>query len=293
MDAWVEIPPKFLAYAALLLGLGGVCVRWLLLPRALRLTPEELAAAAGGDALATSAGAAVDRVVLASAATLVAAQLLRAVAHTVAAFGMADAWNWENLSLIALESQWGLAWQQQTMVAAAFAGAAALGRAQAVGRAAAAAAAMGMCVAMPGLGHAAGEPVRVAVHAAHILAGGCWLGALAVVAVSGAPLRPLRPRLLQAFAPVAAGSVALLVATGGLAAWTYLGPITNLWETLYGRILGVKGLLVVDALTLGALNWNRIHRQRQAPLPGIVAAEVAVSVAIVGLTAWLTETGHP
>ncbi len=294
MDGWIEIVAKGLAYASLLWAVGATAVQWWLLPRALRGVSERSTAADPVGRSASATSVAVDRAILWGAAALVAALAFRAVAHTVVAFGVADAWHWENLSLIALESQWGSAWQQQILVALGWTAAAAASLSQRGWRIAALGAAVLMCAVTPGLGHAAGEPARLAVHAVHLLGAGCWIGTLAVVVLSrDAGLRSLRPQLLEAFAPAAVGSVAVIVVTGLFAAWTYLGPIENLWATTYGRLFGLKGLLVVDTLVLGALNWNRMHRQRQPPSVSLAAGEVIVSVAVVAVTAWLTETAHP
>ena len=146
----------------------------------------------------------------------------------------------------------------------------------------------------PRLGHAAGETDRLIVHGAHMLAGGLWLGTLlSTVVVPSAAVRELRPALLKAFAPLAMIGFATLAATGAFAAWTYLGALSNLWTTTYGRLLGFKLLLVLDALTLGGLNWWRMHRLGLPPLTGAAIAEAVVAVGIVIVTGWLTETEHP
>lgn len=293
MEFWLEVGAKLLMYGALLLLVGALGLRWLLLPRvipAIDMLPAGAPARASGD----EAAAAVDRITLRAAVVLALALLLRAVAHTVAAFGMTEALSWENLTLIALESQWGLQWQQQMLVALALVGAATVGLAHPAGRIVTIAAALAMCVMVPLLGHAAGETGRVLIHSMHVLAGGLWLGTLAaIVTARAASIRQLRPQLLRAFAPLAMTSVAFLAATGAVATWSYLGPITNLWSTTYGRLLGVKLLLVLDALAIGGINWIQIHKRGRSPNPALALSEVVLAAAIVVATAWLTETGHP
>ncbi len=299
MEFWFEVAAKIATYAAMLLLIGGLGLRWLLLPlveaRAqlaqLPGAPPRPASAAG---IVADAAAAADRLVLRCAVILIVALLLRVLAHTIAAFGLTDAWTFENLRLIALESQWGLQWQQQAMAAVAVAIAALVGLTQPAGRYATIAAAVVLCFLLPRLGHAAGETDRVLVHGFHIIAGGLWVGTLAAVVTSTSPsVQQLRPSLLNAFAPVAMTCVAMLVASGAFAVWTYLGPVSNLWTTPYGRLLAVKLFMVFDALTLGGLNWRRMHRRNRPPEKAFAIAETILAAAIVIVTGWLTETGHP
>ena len=108
MDNWLEISAKAIVYAAALAALGAAAVRRLLLPRVKAQVAPDVLLASGDRA---------DRVMLRAAALLVVGVLLRAWAHTVAAFGMADAWSWDNLTLIAFESRWGGGWQVQMAAA--------------------------------------------------------------------------------------------------------------------------------------------------------------------------------
>lgn len=296
MELWFEVAAKIVTYAAILLLLGGLGMRWLLLPivRTKAETHAWPAKPVATDAAIPGAAAAADRLILRCAATLVVALLFRVFAHTVAAFGLGDAWSVENLRLIALESQWGLQWQQQLMGAVALSIAAWLGLTHRAGRYATIVAAAAVCFLLPRLGHAAGEPDRVLVHGFHIMAGGLWLGTLAVMVTSRSTfVDQLRASLLNAFAPVAMTCVALLVASGGFSAWTYLGPVSNLWTTPYGRLLALKLFMVLDALALGGLNFWRMHQRNQPPAGHFAIAETVLAAAIVIVTGWLTETSHP
>jgi putative copper export protein len=302
VELWLEVGAKLVVYGALLMLLGALGLRWLLLPRLAPAfadlgagrTPAHGGAAASERAALDEARRTADRLVLRCAIVLLVGLLLRAVAHTVAAFGVADGLSPENLTLIAIESQWGERWRLQALAALVLVATAVLGLSQPPARIVSGAVALLLCFLVPGLGHAAGEPDRVAIHGIHIVAGGLWLGTLATVVTSrAAAVQRVRPRLLEAFAPVAMTCVALLAATGAFAAWTYLGPVSNLWTTEYGRLLGVKLIVVLDALALGGINWFFIHRRRQPPPAGVAVAEVVCAAAIVLLTAWLTETGHP
>lgn len=301
VEFWLEVGAKLLTYGALLMLLGGLGLRWLLLSRLVPAPgfdgtiPAPIHGGATAEPATVGAGRdAADRLAFRCAVVVFVGLVLRAVAHTVAAFGVADGWSWDNFTLIAIESQWGVQWQRQALAALVLVGATLLGLGQPLGRVLTVGVALVLCFLIPGLGHAAGEPDRVAIHGIHIVAAGLWLGTLASVVTSRSEaIQRLRPRLLEAFAPVAMTCVSLLAATGAFAAWTYLGPVSNLWTTEYGGLLAVKLFLVLDALTLGAVNWLFIHRRHQPPPAGMPVAEVACAAAILLLTAWLTETGHP
>ena len=293
MDNWLEISAKAIVYAAALTALGAAAVRRLLLPRVkAQVTPAVL--------LASRERA--DRVMLRAAATLVLGVLFRAWAHTVAAFGLADAWSWDNLTLIAFESRWGGGWQVQ-MAAAVLLFAVGVWtprrssperstrRPSATTSALALVALAALCLAVPQTGHAAEHWLRVLLHAGHLLGGGAWLGALAVV-VFGMP-KAVRTHLLRAFAPIAATSVGIVGLSGVVMTLTYIGSLSNLWTTDYGRRLLLKLAVVGAALVIGGLNWRTLHRGVGRANRRLPTLEASLVLAIVVLTAWLTETAHP
>ncbi|MEQ1910805.1 MAG: CopD family protein, partial [Vicinamibacterales bacterium] len=145
--------------------------------------------------------------------------------------------------------------------------------------------------AVPQTGHAAEHWLRVLLHAVHLLGGGAWLGALAVV-VFGMP-SAVRSHLLRAFAPVAASSVALVALSGVVMTLTYIGSLSNLWTTDYGRRLLLKLAVVGASLVIGGLNWRALHRGEARASGKMPTLEASLVLAIVVLTAWLTETAHP
>ncbi len=293
MDNWVEISAKAVVYAAALAALGAAAVRRLLLSR--------VKAQVAPDVLLASCERA-DRVMLRAAASLVLGVTVRAWAHTVSAFGMADAWSWDNVRLISFESRWGGGWQAQMaaavllfVVSARVARPASLdrstNRSSAKDATLAIVALAVLCLAVPQTGHAAEHWVRVLLHAAHLVGGGAWLGALAVV-VFGMP-QAVRPHLLRGFAPIAATSVAIVGLSGVVMTLTYIGPLSNLWTTDYGRRLLLKLAVVGAALVIGGLNWRTLHRGNSRANGKLPTLEASLVLAIVVLTAWLTETAHP
>ena len=88
---------------------------------------------------------------------------------------------------------------------------------------------------------------------------------------------------------------ALLVVTGLTAAWWYVGSIDALATSAYGRLLLLKLFLVADVATCGFLNWQRLRRPAAEAAGGdlFVTLEVALAVAVVIVTAVLTEVEHP
>lgn len=106
----------------------------------------------------------------------------------------------------------------------------------------------------------------------HILAGGLWLGTLAVLVIAVFPLllrgdavgrdpdlRPGGSRLdavVRRFSRLALVSSGLLVTTGVITAWRHLGSIDALWTTPYGWALDVKLLIVAGIAALGFYNWR-------------------------------------
>jgi putative copper export protein len=288
-----EAAPKALLYAALLPALGACVARWRLLPR-LR------------GALAPSACAAVERslgrVGLVAAFVVLAATLLRAWTHTVAAFGLADAQSWESIKVIAFESRWGSNWIVQVAAATALAASYVLVQTRPrIGWALAAVSGAGLCVALPLLGHAAGSAGRMAVHIAHLIGAGLWVGTLTAVwavgwIASGEPERggAHAVALFRQFSTTALSGFAVLLLAGLVASALYVEAPASLWTTPYGRVLMTKALLAAGIAGCGFVNWRRFSEPDGEPatLPSTVSLEVALACAVVLATGVLTELEH-
>ena len=293
----LESSTKILLYAALLVAIGGSALRWVLLPRVL----TEL----GADRVLIFERATA-RLALLAAGVALAASALRVWTHTESVFGFEGARSWDTIKLIALQSRWGHGWKPQIIAALilVLASAATVWRRAAWPLATLAVAIF--TVTIPLLGHAAGSNYRLALHAVHILAAGVWLGTLAAIvcirvpstAVSigpPVPVEKMRLIILRRFSPLAIFGAAVVTAAGLVAAYTYLGAVSNLWLTGYGRVLVLKVALVGAVLLCGFTNWRRLHRFRVEELSSrsIILHEVALAVAVVVVTGFLTETGHP
>lgn len=278
----LEAAPKAAWYLAVLLVVGAFVVRSLVLPQV--------------QASAADAGAAerrLGRLALTAAFILAVALLVRLVAHTAAAFGVAGSLSSADaLRTIALESQWGGGWRAQAGAGVLVLAAAIIVQFhRRVGWALAALGALGCIVALPLLGHAAGSPQRSVLHGAHALGAGVWLGSLACLLFAG----HIRASLFPKFAPIALSGGGVAAATGVLIALQYLASPSDLWSTAYGRVLTVKILIVVGVVVCGYVNWRQWGQVTDPELAStrVAAIEVALAFAAVLITAFLTELEHP
>lgn len=155
--------------------------------------------------------------------------------------------------------------------------------------------------------HAWGSgPLAAAADWLHLLAAAVWIGGLAcLLVILVAPREDraiLAPRLVPRFSGVAAAGLAVMAATGVYAAWLHVPHLDAFTATSYGRYLGVKLLLVVPLVALGAVNRflirPRLAGGPTAPDPappvgrflGLGGAEAAVAAGILVVVALLTAT---
>ena len=249
-----EVIPKALLYATALFAVGLAVARRLLVAAAPDIQPDRF----------KYLEIRLHRLPLLAAILALVSLGVRAWAHTAASFGPAEAWSWEPLRVIVLESRWGGAWQRQVLAAVALAlAAAALARWRRAGWVVYTAGAVIVCATLPLLGHGAGSVWRTALHAGHLLGAGAWLGTLAaIVAVGlGAPRAPLAGSkgrsdllpVLQRFSNVALTGAGVAAATGALLAAVYVLSPINLTATGYGP----------DAAR--EARWRRRHRLVRPP----------------------------
>ena len=174
-------------------------------------------------------------------------------------------------------------------------------------------------LASPGLaGHASTQDptwVLLPANLVHITAVSVWSGGLAALAVAlPAATRPLqaadKSRLLAGtllrFSPLALGCVIALVAGGVIQAIVYVGPLSDLLETAFGRAVLIKATLLLGLVALGAVNRQRLvpalrrlaDRGEQPGRAGLLLrralrAEVALIVVVLGVTAALVSYAPP
>jgi putative copper export protein len=286
MTVWLEAAPKALVYVALLLAVGACGVRWFVQPRTLLSERTD-----------DRSERRLARLLLAATALLALGLLLRLLAHTFAAFGAGEWRSLESLRVIAVESRWGTAWRLQMLCAiVALAAALVVPAHRYIGWPAATVAIAACCLAAPLLGHAAGAATRVAFHAIHLLGAGLWLGSLATIVLLGGPRGPL----LRRFTPLALAGAAMVVMAGLVAAVEYVGQVSNLWGTAYGRALLLKLAGFSGVLACGYLNWRRWGRGSPAAVDvardradRLAIVESALALAVVLVTAVLTELEQP
>ena len=159
-------------------------------------------------------------------------------------------------------------------------------------------------------GHAAGAEhfvvPAITADIFHMVAGGAWLGTLAVMAGvlvlgrrRGASISRRRVvDWISAFSPLALGSAAVIAVTGLFAAWLHLGAVSALWSEPYGRTLSLKLLIILGIAGCGAYNWRRapgrVADAEDPPrLPPTVTVELGAAGLLLLVTAVLTGTPPP
>ncbi len=266
---------KIGVYAALLILVGAHAARWLV-----RAAPEWTGRDRG------SVDRRFARLGAITAAVLAVLLGVRLVAHSAAAFGLADALSMENLAAVGFRSRWGGGWRAQVMAAAVTAVATrwALRRPGATTLLLSTLAAVALACTFPLMGHAAGETTRFVLHGVHLLGGGVWLGTLAVLVMASPGVS-----LFERFSPLAIGGATLALSSGLGMTWLYLGSIANLWTTTYGRLLSAKLAVLLITAACGLVNWRRI---RGGAAPPAATLEAVLALVAVAITAFLTETEH-
>jgi putative copper export protein len=210
----------------------------------------------------------------------------------------------EALGMIAVvrNTPWGSAWQLQLLAGAALV---AVPRLVAGPRPAIIGTLVAMsAAAVPAFqGHAFGSERHTALavfaDVVHVLAGGLWLGTLAVLVLvsfrrPGVDLRSVLAR----FSPLALTGAAALAVTGTFGAWLHITPLDALWRSPYGLMLVRKLVVLAVIMGLGAVNWKRLTpRLGEAVVDGQLkrsaAFEVALGAVLLLLTAYLVATPLP
>jgi putative copper resistance protein D len=143
--------------------------------------------------------------------------------------------------------------------------------------------------------------LAVAADMVHTLAAGAWIGSLALILSTRKVPTPRSDAFfaaqLQAFSPVAIVCVTLLVAMGVFLGWQYLGTLSALWTTTYGRVLSAKVAVVGGVMLMGFLNWRKgMPAIDSSEMRSAVARqarwEVSLAVVVLILTGILTGTAR-
>ena len=304
MGLVLEAMTKAMVYAALMLAVGACVVHWLLRSRmdAVRLE------------LTQALDRRVARLESQAAILLLVAVTLRVLAHTAAAFGTTEALSWQRISIISLESRWGGAWRLQAMAAGVLVLVArSIRDDRRAGWPVASVVSAGTCYLLALAGHAAGSVTRVLVHGSHVLGAGVWLGTLATLFVlrqfeEGLSTRDalMNPSptgsMLYRFAPIALSGAVIVTAAGLVATWLYVGSISNLLATIYGRVLTLKLVAFGAVVGCGFSNWRALHGRSTANQPGsrqwpksapAMSLELICAGVVIIITSVVTELEHP
>jgi len=163
-----------------------------------------------------------------------------------------------------------------------------------------------LLAAYPALsGHAAAvetwSATAVASDWLHVLGAGAWMGSLAVLLVAGGSSPPrdaLLVRQLGPFSRLARSGVAVVVLTGVFASWLHLGSVEALWTHPYGRVLGLKLVLVLGLMGLGAYNWRVLtpaagSDEGAQRLVATARYEAVAGAVVLAITGWLTGMAPP
>jgi putative copper export protein len=161
-------------------------------------------------------------------------------------------------------------------------------------------------------GHAASsetlQPLAVVADALHASAAGTWVGGIVVLAMLLLPstrrtAEPIRGDMLATaiirFSKVALVAVSLIVVTGAFAAWLHIGSVSALFDSSYGRTLGVKLLVLTPMLLAGLANWRwitprlRMDQRATGGLTRSVRVELVFGLLVLLLTAILVATPTP
>lgn len=209
--------------------------------------------------------------------------IARLVAHTYSTFG-GDGMTWASLSTIASESRWGIGWRRQLIAASCAVGFSVLARRGSVmAMLPLALVTVWLAASYSMTGHAAALSTTRLASTVHLLAAGAWFGTLFVlVRVEGAGW--------TRFSWVALAGSALVVVSGLVMAATYFSAAGDLVSTNYGRVFLLKMVLFTGTALCGYLNWRRV---RTAGAPAMARLELALVLALIIVTAFLTEIAHP
>ena len=165
-------------------------------------------------------------------------------------------------------------------------------------------------IAQSGLGHPADDfwPYglgRVA-SVVHVTGAGVWLGTLAVLATTTFPVLRGEGRLailaaiVRDFSRYARVGALMVMSSGLLAAWKYVGTASGLVSSTYGRLVMAKLALMGLIVAAGYWNWRVVTPSLEgldesAPewLRLGVIVELVVASAVLGVTAYLVGAWVP
>jgi copper transport protein len=132
----------------------------------------------------------------------------------------------------------------------------------------------------------------------HLVAASVWVGGVAALAFFVWPLAPsLRRAAFLGFARFAVVLVAVMVLAGAYLALVRLPELSDLWETLYGRLLLMKVAIVGLALVWGAVHHfvvrPRLEAGEEPDVHPSLVGEAIVAFSVLLAAAILTNVAPP
>ncbi len=246
------------------------------------------------------------RVAVGAGGLLVVAHFLRAYGQLRSFLEPGEAITWEAARPILAQTTWGRGWLAQ-LGAAVVASLVALhaARRSAPGLALLGTSALAVAVTSPLTGHAGEHPwgtaFGIGVHSLHLLGGGIWLGTLATLAIAALPVaadHAALARLITAFSPLALLGAGLAVSGGLVLGYGYVGDLTALTTSSYGRMLLVKTALLAGTMAVGAWNWRFVTprlggAEGTSRLNRSIRFELTLGLLLIGATALLVALPAP
>jgi putative copper export protein len=301
----LPLPIDFYAVARGLAFIGaltliGACTFAALVPRWRR----------GGDddqSLAARALSGTWRVAAIAAVLLFFAHMLRALGQ-VHSFLDPDPVTWDAAKPILFATAWGRGWMAQLAAATLSIPLALIApRRPAIGLGLLGTAALAVAAAEPLTGHAVEHPwgagLGVGLHTLHLLGAGIWLGSLFTMFRTGLGVAQDSDatdvaEMVAAFSPVALVGATLAIVAGSLMGIAYIGSISALGGSTYGRALLIKLGLLAATLGLGAWNWRRVRPKLGSPaatseLRRSATLELLVALGLIAVTAVLVALPAP
>ncbi|HEV3175181.1 MAG TPA: CopD family protein, partial [Stellaceae bacterium] len=133
----------------------------------------------------------------------------------------------------------------------------------------------------------------------HMAGAAVWIGGIPyfLIALTGTRSGIAWRRIGKRFSLMAMGSVAGLLAGGGVMAVVYIGSVDALYGTAYGVMVMTKVGLLAGLLFLGGMNFLVVERLRRDPETSILRlkrfAEVEVGIGLTVLFAAASLTSQP
>jgi copper transport protein len=268
----VAIAVRWFNFVFLLLAIGGVIFHALLLGHQ-RSRPADINHWAAIEQAATRLA------MIAGIGSLVIA-VPRLALQSSALNGAANTWNFGLLKTLLMDTNWGHGWVLQVLGSVGFlmaVFAAEPGKGGAWWLAAASTVVLAFGPAFSG--HAAAmeqtRAITVTNDAAHVFAASTWLGTLTYMLAVALPVCMARRAfeqlalLVRKFSPLALLAASAAALTGTVSALEHIGPLTDLWQTPYGRALSVKLACVFLVALMGFYNWRWVR-------PGLGTKEATV-----------------